>query len=131
MREKFCQVSYTRQLERGMSRPGYVGRTVERSGDAEVFQPLPAVTKEDIQQGNEREQEQEEARSVGALSAALQDAAQVTAAKETNLPISCLFKTLWPPSAEVEEINSCIPKRLVAFVIYVRAIEHHYLCTSN
>lgn len=50
MREKFCQVSYTRQLERGMLRPGYAGLTSDRFGDAEVFQPLPASTKEDIQQ---------------------------------------------------------------------------------
>jgi 23S rRNA G2069 N7-methylase RlmK/C1962 C5-methylase RlmI len=33
------QVSYERQLERGTSRPGYAGLTVERFGDAEVFQP--------------------------------------------------------------------------------------------
>lgn len=33
------QVSYERQLERGMSRPGYAGLVPERFGDAEPFQP--------------------------------------------------------------------------------------------
>jgi hypothetical protein len=33
------QKSYERQLERGMSRPGYAGLSVERFGDAEPFQP--------------------------------------------------------------------------------------------
>jgi hypothetical protein len=33
------QRSYERQLERGMSRPGYAGLSVERFGDAEPFKP--------------------------------------------------------------------------------------------
>ena len=126
MREKFCQVSYTRQLERGMLRTGYAGLTSDRFGDAEVLQPLPAVTKGDIQQGNEREREleQDEARSVSALGvapqdAALQDAAQVTAAKETDLPISCLSETLWSLSAEVEDEVQEMSSRVSGFVIYV------------
>ncbi|KAI4725816.1 hypothetical protein E4T49_06404 [Aureobasidium sp. EXF-10728] len=37
------QVSYERQLERGMSRPGYAGLVPERFGDAEPFQPASKV----------------------------------------------------------------------------------------
>ncbi|KAI4753501.1 hypothetical protein E4T52_14330 [Aureobasidium sp. EXF-3400] len=40
------QVSYERQLERGMSRPGYAGLTAERFGDAEPFRPVTNITEE-------------------------------------------------------------------------------------
>lgn len=40
------QVSYERQLERGMSRPGYAGLTVERFGDTEPFQPAVKIAEE-------------------------------------------------------------------------------------
>ncbi|KAG9529425.1 hypothetical protein KCU93_g3543, partial [Aureobasidium melanogenum] len=43
------QVSYERQLERGMSRPGYAGLVPERFGDAEPFQP--ASRHEKLHQG--------------------------------------------------------------------------------
>ncbi|KAI4853957.1 hypothetical protein E4T44_00508 [Aureobasidium sp. EXF-8845] len=43
------QRSYERQLERGMSRPGYAGLSVERFGDAEPFQPeLKIVDQEEV-----------------------------------------------------------------------------------
>lgn len=49
------QVSYERQLERGMSRPGYAGLTVERFGDAEPFHPAPKVSSEQEVAKHERE----------------------------------------------------------------------------
>jgi hypothetical protein len=48
-------VSYERQLERGMSRPGYAGLTVERFGDAEPFQPAAKVAKEQQEFRHEQE----------------------------------------------------------------------------
>lgn len=36
--DRLRQVSYERQLEKGMSRPGYAGLVPERFGDAEPFQ---------------------------------------------------------------------------------------------
>ncbi|KAH0175390.1 hypothetical protein KCU67_g240, partial [Aureobasidium melanogenum] len=39
------QVSYERQLERGMSRPGYAGLVPERFGDADSFQPASRTSK--------------------------------------------------------------------------------------
>ncbi|KAI4721212.1 hypothetical protein E4T48_02517 [Aureobasidium sp. EXF-10727] len=41
------QVSCERQLERGMSRPGYAGLVPERFGDAEPFQPASKVVLRD------------------------------------------------------------------------------------
>ena len=40
------QVSYERQLERGMSRPGCAGLVAERFGDAEPFRPVTNITEE-------------------------------------------------------------------------------------
>lgn len=48
------QVSYERQLERGMSRPGYAGLTAERFGDAEPFHPAVKVAKEQQELRNEQ-----------------------------------------------------------------------------
>jgi hypothetical protein len=43
------QRSYERQLETGMSRPGYAGLSVERFGDAEPFKPdLKIVDQESV-----------------------------------------------------------------------------------
>ena len=67
----------------------------------------------------ERERGQEEARSVSALSAALRDSAQVTAAEETDLPILGLSETLWSLSAEVEDEVQEMSSRVSGFVIYV------------
>lgn len=40
--DRLRQVSYERQLERGSTRPGYAGLTVERFGDARPYVPLRA-----------------------------------------------------------------------------------------
>ncbi|KAI5207931.1 hypothetical protein AUEXF2481DRAFT_7839 [Aureobasidium subglaciale EXF-2481] len=50
------QVSYERQLERGMSRPGYAGLTVERFGDAEPFQPQAKIEHEHAEMKQDREE---------------------------------------------------------------------------
>lgn len=44
--DRLRQVSYERQLERGMPRPGYAGLTVERFGDAEPFKPVAKMIEE-------------------------------------------------------------------------------------
>ena len=49
------QVSYERQLERGMSRPGYAGLVAERFGDAEPFQPAVKVAEEQEMAKHEQE----------------------------------------------------------------------------
>jgi hypothetical protein len=49
------QVSYERQVERGISRPGYAGLTVERFGDAEPFQPAVKITEEQTVRKSEQE----------------------------------------------------------------------------
>ncbi|KAI5275059.1 hypothetical protein E4T47_01822 [Aureobasidium subglaciale] len=51
------QVSYERQLQRGMSRPGYAGLTVERFGDAEPFQPQAKIEHEHAKMKQDREEQ--------------------------------------------------------------------------